>query len=150
MLEEFGLDSTLELLCHEFGLSRPGLKVEHRITGEVGDLPMLVCVSLVRILQEALNNAAKYAAATRIEVTAEFAAEKVVLRVQDNGAGFDTRQLGRRRGLGLSTMRERAERTGGVCKISSKPGSGTTVTASWSRDKARAAAEIAPETPPGY
>lgn len=150
MLEEFGLDSTLELLCHEFGLSRPGLKVEHRITGEVGDLPMLVCVSLVRILQEALNNAAKYAAATRIEVTAEFAAARVVLRVQDNGAGFDARQLGRRRGLGLSTMRERAERTGGVCKISSKPGSGTTVTASWSRDKARAAAEIAPETPPGY
>jgi len=150
MLEEFGLDSTLELLCHEFGLSRPGLTVEHRITGEVGDLPMLVCVSVVRILQEALNNAAKHAAATHIEVHAEFAAGKVVLRVQDNGAGFDARQVGRRRGLGLSTMRERAERTGGACKIVSKLGSGTTVTATWSREKARAAAEIAPETPPGY
>ena len=150
MLEEFGLDSTLELLCHEFGLSRPGLVVEHRITGAVNDLPMLVCVSVVRILQEALNNAAKHAGATHIEVTADFAADKVVLRVQDNGAGFDARQLGRRRGLGLSTMRERAERTGGACKIVSKPGSGTTVTATWTREKARAAAEIAPETPPGY
>jgi signal transduction histidine kinase len=150
MLEEFGLDSTLELLCHEFGLSRPGLTVEHRITGEVGDLPMLVSVSVVRILQEALNNVAKHAAATHIEVTAEFSPGKVVLRVQDNGIGFDLRPLGRRRGLGLSTMRERTERTGGVCKIVSKPGSGTTVTATWSREKARAAAEITPETPPGY
>lgn len=150
MLEEFGLDATLELLCHEFGLSRPGLVVDHRIVGDVGDLPMLVCVSLVRILQEALNNAAKHAAATRIEVKAEFLEEKVVLRVRDNGAGFEARQVGRRRGLGLSTMRERAERTGGSCKISSKPGSGTTVAATWTREKCRAVAETAPDTPAGY
>lgn len=150
MLEEFGLDATLELLCHEFGLSRPGLVVDHRIVGDVGDLPMLVCVSVVRILQEALNNAAKHAAATRIEVVAEFLEEKVVLRVRDNGAGFEARQVGRRRGLGLSTMRERAERTGGSCKISSKPGSGTTVTAIWTREKCRAVAETAPDTPAGY
>lgn len=150
MLEEFGLDATLELLCHEFGLSRPGLVVDHRIVGDVGDLPMLVCVSVVRILQEALNNAAKHAAATRIDVVAEFLEEKVVLRVRDNGAGFEARQVGRRRGLGLSTMRERAERTGGSCKISSKPGSGTTVAAIWTREKCRAVAETAPDTPAGY
>lgn len=152
MLEEFGLDSTLELLCHEFELSRPGLTVEPRVVGEVGDLPMLVCVSVVRILQEALNNAAKHAVATRIEVTAEFNAERVLLRVKDNGAGFDARQVtrSRGRGFGLSTMRERAERTGGACKIASKPGVGTTVTATWTREKIREVAETAPETRPGY
>lgn len=150
MLEEFGLDATLELLCHEFELSRPGLAVQHRITGDVGKLPMLVCVSVVRILQEALNNAAKHAVATRIEVTAEFTDERVLVRVKDNGAGFEARQAGRRRGLGLSTMRERAERTGGACKISSKPGLGTTVTATWTREKIREVAETTPETPAGY
>ena len=150
MLEEFGLDATLELLCHEFGLSRPGLVVDHRISGEVGELPMLVCVSMVRILQEALNNAAKHASATRIEVVATFEENSVMLRVTDNGAGFDARLFSRKRGFGLSTMRERAERTGGTCKINSKPGSGTVVTATWTREKIRAVAETAPETPAGY
>ena len=150
MLAEFGLDATLQLLCNEFGLSRPGLTVEHRIQGQVGDLPMLACVSVVRILQEALNNAAKHAGATHILVVADFASAKVVLQVKDDGVGFDLKQAGRRHGFGLSTMRERAERTGGACKIVSKPGAGTTVTATWARDKARAVAQMAPETPPGY
>ena len=150
MLEEFGLDATLELLCNEFGLSRPGLQMEHRIEGAPGALPMLVCVSVVRILQEALNNAAKHSGATRREVTAEFSARRVLLRVHDNGAGFVVRQTSRRRGLGLSTMRERAERTGGSCKVTSVPGEGTTVLASWSRAKIRAVADTMPEVPVGY
>jgi len=74
----------------------------------------------------------------------------VVLQVKDDGVGFDLKQTGRRHGFGLSTMRERAERTGGTCKIVSKPDAGTTVTATWARDKARAVALMAPETPPGY
>jgi signal transduction histidine kinase len=150
MLEEFGLAATLELLCNEFGLSRPGLQMEHRIEGVPGKLPMLVCVSVVRILQEALNNASKHSGAARVAVTVEFSARRVLLRVQDNGAGFALRQTSRRRGLGLSTMRERAERTGGSCKVTSVPGTGTTVLASWSRAKIRAVADTMPEVPVGY
>ena len=74
----------------------------------------------------------------------------MLLRVHDNGAGFVVRQTSRRRGLGLSTMRERAERTGGSCKVTSVPGEGTTVLASWSRAKIRAVADTMPEVPVGY
>ena len=150
MLEEFGLDITLELLCHEFGLSRPGLAVQHHISGELGDLPMLVCVSIVRILQEALNNAAKHAGASRIDVTARFGTERVLLRVEDNGAGFDPKQMRSKGGHGLSTMRERAELSGGSCKVSSRSGAGTTIQVTWARQRIRELAETAPEMRPGY
>lgn len=150
MLEEFGLDTTLELLCNEFGLSRPGLTVRHHVSGELGELPMLVCVSIVRILQESLNNAAKHSEARHIEVTAEFTPQQVRLRVRDDGVGFAPRLMRGKRGLGLSTMRERAERTGGTCKLVSRPGKGTTITATWPRERIRELAETAPETRPGF
>lgn len=150
MLEEFGLDTTLELLCNEFGLSRPGLVVRHRISGELGELPMLVCVSIVRILQESLNNAAKHSGATHIDVTAEFTPERVLLRVTDDGIGFEPRKMRGKRGLGLSTMRERIERSGGTCKLVSRPGKGTQITATWRRTRLRELSETAPETRPAY
>lgn len=146
MLEEFGIGATLELLCHEFQVSRPGVQVTVDLSGEADDLPTLVCVSMVRILQEALNNAAKHAEATRIHVQAEFTRQRVRMKVVDDGVGFALKSLPpRERGLGLSTMRERAERSGGVCRISSQPDKGTEITVTWKRSKLREVAETTPQ-----
>ena len=86
--------------------------------------------NLYRITQEALNNAAKYAQATRINVILEQRKENLILIVEDNGIGFDasaTNADTKRKGFGLVGMRERASLIGGTLEIESVPGEGTTI-----------------------
>jgi signal transduction histidine kinase len=86
--------------------------------------------TLFRIVQEALINCAKHARATEINVELTNCTEKAVLTIADNGAGFDPGALGqseRRPGLGLLTMRERAEFAGGTLSLESQPGKGTRI-----------------------
>ena len=84
--------------------------------------------ALLRIAQEALQNALRHAGASRVAVRLRADAARVVLEVSDDGAGFDPAapELRSRR-LGLSSMEERARRLGGVLEIRSAPGEGTTV-----------------------
>jgi signal transduction histidine kinase len=86
--------------------------------------------NLYRITQEALNNAAKYARATRINVILEKRKENLILIVEDNGIGFDPAAAAadtKRQGFGLVGMRERASLVGGTLEIESVPGEGTTI-----------------------
>jgi signal transduction histidine kinase len=76
--------------------------------------------------QEALNNVLKHAHARRVQVRLDLAADRVVLEVADDGAGFDPSVRGGG-GFGLPGMRERAERLGGRLQIDSSPGAGTRV-----------------------
>jgi signal transduction histidine kinase/putative methionine-R-sulfoxide reductase with GAF domain len=82
--------------------------------------------ALLRIAQEALSNAVKYARATHIEIRLTTDVEAVHLAVRDNGQGIvaEKKRVG---GLGLNTMRERAEARGGTLSIASEPGEGTAV-----------------------
>jgi signal transduction histidine kinase len=90
-------------------------------------LPAEIETVLYRIAQEALNNVAKHARASAVEVLLERDADKVLLRVQDNGAGFDmTAALGAK-SLGLLSMRERAALVSGTVVIESRPELGTVV-----------------------
>ncbi len=84
---------------------------------------------IFRILQEALSNARKHAAADQVEISFGMQDGKVRMRVQDNGKGFDPRQAsGAGNGhFGLLFMRERAESLGGSLQIHSAPGEGTCV-----------------------
>ena len=82
---------------------------------------------LYRIAQEALNNALKHAAATSVTVYLRTKDNLVEMEVVDNGIGFDLDAINSARGLGLTSMRERAEQSGGSLRILSKPGEGTTV-----------------------
>jgi signal transduction histidine kinase len=83
--------------------------------------------TLYRIAQEALNNAAKYSRARRIEVILERRADAVRLVIEDDGIGFDAGGDANGRGFGLIGMRERAALVGGSLEIESAPGQGTTV-----------------------
>jgi signal transduction histidine kinase len=81
-----------------------------------------------RIAQEALHNALRHAAPTRIDVTLRSSAGTVELSIVDDGKGFDARaaeMAGRR--LGLVSMRERARAVGGRIELDSSAGRGTTV-----------------------
>jgi signal transduction histidine kinase len=87
---------------------------------------------LYLICREALSNSIRHSAAPRVDVHAVAATDELVITVADNGAGFDPRLLEMRsdlteHGIGLHTMRERAESLGAVCEIRSQPGQGTCV-----------------------
>jgi signal transduction histidine kinase len=92
------------------------------------DLPLSVKEAVYRIAQEALNNVVKHSRATEVTVSLSTADGNVVLRVEDNGAGFDPG--GEFPGhLGLKSMRERAENVGGRLEVRSRAGAGTQVIA---------------------
>jgi signal transduction histidine kinase len=90
--------------------------VEHRVSGELRE-------ALVRIVQESVSNAGRHGRATHVRISM---GADGVLRIADNGAGFDPGDAGDGR-FGLVSMRERAERLGARFSIESEPGRGTRV-----------------------
>jgi two-component system nitrate/nitrite sensor histidine kinase NarX len=108
---------------------RVNVPVSMSIAGE-GVLPADVQIALYRLCQEALNNIAKHARASRVTIQLRYRAERVELRIQDDGRGFDPEQSPSGHS-GLSMMRERAEAIGAQLSITSAPGRGATVTIHW-------------------
>jgi signal transduction histidine kinase len=92
-------------------------------------LPPALEDALYRVGQEALSNSLKHAKASRVDVWLRSRHGRVELVVQDDGCGFSPEQVreGGGGGMGLITMRERAERVGGRLTVTSSPGEGTTI-----------------------
>lgn len=93
---------------------------------------------VLRIIQEALTNAAKHSRASRVEVIFSLVGEHVQVMISDDGVGFDTALQANTRkegvgSFGLGIMRERAEQAGGTLEVRSAPGRGTWVIASLPR-----------------
>jgi signal transduction histidine kinase len=103
----------------------PNLRVE----GVRRRLPPVVENNLLRIGQEAITNASKYAKPTRIDVTLTFEGRVVRLTVEDDGVGFvmGSQPSENRRNFGLVGIKERTELLGGTAEIISVPGQGTRV-----------------------
>jgi PAS domain S-box-containing protein len=107
--------------------ARYGITVDEFISAEP-EASLAVKEALFRIAQEALNNTAKHARASHVELHLNLVGETLVAEVRDDGAGFepDAQFPGH---LGLQSMRERAFRLGGRVEITSSTGQGTTVRA---------------------
>ncbi len=125
-LEADGLVATIGKDLEVLGRAH-GLKAGLRVQG-TPELDSTVEVELYRIVQEALNNALRHAQADTVEVDVDARDGLVTIIVRDDGVGFDpgARAIRERR-LGLTSMRERAERLGGTFRVESSPGAGTTV-----------------------
>ncbi len=92
-----------------------------------GSIPVEISLAVYRIVQEALTNICKYAAATEVTIQLETRANILHLIIQDNGQGFDLNQ--NTTGFGLRGMRERTLALGGRFELDSAPGSGCRITA---------------------
>ena len=130
LLDEYGLGAALGWYAEEFS-RRTGIAVVLRDGKDAAaNLRREAAVALFRIAQEALNNVAKHAGAKQVRVELACEAEEIVLRVADDGAGFDPAAAARGKRWGMKTMRERAEAAGGRLEVDSAPGEGTIVRAS--------------------
>jgi signal transduction histidine kinase len=113
-----------------------GVPAEITTTGTARPLHPEIEVTLLRTAQEALANAAKHAAASRVGLTLSYMEDVVTLDVRDDGVGFDPLPDGEpirataRGGFGLTAMRQRVDRLAGTLEIESEPGAGTAISAS--------------------
>jgi signal transduction histidine kinase len=105
--------------------SGSGLNVQVFLEGPTRHLPHEVEKTLLRISQEALTNVLKHARASDVEVQLVVDAREACLSVKDNGCGFRTGTSAG--GLGLASMKDRAQAVGGTWEIHTEPGRGTEV-----------------------
>ncbi|WP_043633455.1 sensor histidine kinase [Desulfovibrio sp. TomC] len=135
-LEHLGLDLALRRLGQEMEQAC-GIAVSYLGVGLDGlDVNADVAINIYRIAQEALGNARKHAGASHIDMRLIESYPKLILRIHDNGCGFDPGRDdrdcpvdARRPRMGLVNMRERAGLLGGSLRIVASPGHGTTVVA---------------------
>jgi signal transduction histidine kinase len=126
VVEQVGLPRALQSLCNDGPLLQ-GLTVEFRSSELPADLPADSAVALYRIAQEALRNAAYHSRSKRARVELVAEANRVRLRVQDWGCGFDVAGAKRKGGLGLISMQDRAQSLEGTLAITSRAGQGTEI-----------------------
>jgi len=124
-LDYLGFPRAMSSWCKEFG-ERQKVEIEFK-NGDVPKLPQEISLCLLRVLQEAVHNAAKHGGGGRIAVQLEEKSGEIHLLVSDAGRGFDIGAAMQGRGLGLTSMQERVRLIGGTIVIESKPMGGTTI-----------------------
>jgi signal transduction histidine kinase len=128
-LDDVGLTAALETIVRDWSATN-GIDAEFHGSPEAARLAAESESHLYRIVQEALNNVSKHAAATHVSVLLEQHDSEVRLIIEDDGRGFDPERAAAaltHRGLGLTSMQERAALIGGHVEFESAPGQGTTV-----------------------
>ena len=128
-LDDVGLSAALETIVRDWSAAN-GVDAEFHGSPEAARLAGESESHLYRIVQEALNNVSKHAAATHVSVLLEHQDREVRVIIEDDGRGFDAEQAAAgltHRGLGLTSMQERAALIGGHVEFESAPGRGTTV-----------------------
>ena len=133
MLEDIGIEATINWFCREFQKVYSTIQIEKKIGVEEGEIRQSLKITLYRIIQEAFNNIAKHSKGDRAALSLERDHNGILLTIKDNGLGFDLGEARKkfRKGMGLSSMKERAELSGGSFAIESAKGQGTTIRASW-------------------
>lgn len=124
-LSNLGLTAAIEILTREFA-GHAGFDVQVNV--EPVTLPDTTQLTIYRMVQESLNNCAKYSGAQHVLVTVHNYPTHVAIQIRDDGAGFDVTGI-RRNSHGLLGMRHRVEAAGGRLTITSTPGKGTLVSA---------------------
>jgi PAS domain S-box-containing protein len=135
ILDDLGILATISWFCREYEATYPGIQVGKQIDIREDEVPEPLKMVIYRILQEGLTNIAKHSRASLVHLSFRKTDGRIELSIQDNGQGFDFQEgistESARRGLGLGSMRERTEHSGGSFAIESAKGEGTVLRAIW-------------------
>lgn len=126
VLDDYGLVKAIEWYTEVFE-KQTGISTNISISGPQVRVRGQAAIHCYRIVQEALNNAAKHSGAKLAEVEMVFSATALVINIRDFGRGMPPNKKNEKPGLGLIAMQERAELVGGKLTLSSIVNSGTTV-----------------------
>ncbi len=134
-LDDLGILATFSWFFRRFQSIYSGIRIKSKFKIDEKEIPDPLKIVIFRIVQEALNNVAKHARAELVELSLRKIGPLIELAVRDNGRGFNLKSPSHKEslsnGLGLSSMKERTEISGGQFEIQSFPGKGTMVRASW-------------------
>ena len=135
ILDDLGVLPAIRSLVRQFSEVRPHVQFDQTFTVEEAEIPEPVKIVIYRVCQEALNNISKHSEATKVDLSLVKNKQAVVLFIRDNGRGFDLSELFSEQksmaGLGLESMKERVELSGGSFTVLSNKTKGTTIKAAW-------------------
>lgn len=133
VLEDLGIILTLRWFAEEYNKIYTQLNIEFDIDVKEVDIPDENKHIIYRIVQESMNNIAKHSDATNIYVSLTKFEAGIMLRIKDDGSGFDLNKIkqAEKSGLGLKTMEERAVSSGAQFTMKSTALSGTVVQVLW-------------------
>jgi PAS domain S-box-containing protein len=134
-LDDLGILATLGWFCREYQKIYSHIRIEKEIGLQENEVSIPLRAVIYRMTQEALNNIAKHSKADLIRLSLKKKESTIEWIVKDNGMGFNLEEIlssdRTRRGLGLNSMRERAQLSGGTFEIETAPGAGTVIRANW-------------------
>ncbi len=134
-LDDLGILATISWFTREFEKTYGHIRVESRIGITEEEVPDMLKTVIFRVLQEATNNIARHSRGDLVSIALRKKEDKLQFSVRDNGHGFDVQEkLSAKHesgSLGLDSMRERVEISGGKFTIESTPGKGTIIQAEW-------------------
>ncbi|MGE5123861.1 MAG: sensor histidine kinase [Acidobacteriaceae bacterium] len=130
-LDDLGLLAAIRWYVNDIS-NRFGININLTNHGGRPQLSSDIRAVVFRIAQEAINNVVRHANASQLDIQLDYAEDEIYLRVEDNGQGFDTdtvlkKKPGQPTAWGLLGMVERASLVGGTCNILSHPGKGTLI-----------------------
>jgi len=135
LLDDLGIIATLKWFSREFGKIYSTLQIVHDFQIEEEEIPSPLKIVLYRITQEAFNNIAKHSQADLVRLSLRKVESRMELIIEDNGIGFDPNLSFSpetfKKGLGLNSMRERTELSGGTFILESTLRKGTIIRAIW-------------------
>ena len=126
ILDDLGILATISWFCREYETTHSNIQIEKKIDLQEHEIPEPLKMAIYRIMQEGMTNITRHSGASLVLLSFRKRDSRIELVVQDNGRGFDLQEAhsseDSRRGLGLVSMRERAEHSGGSFSIESAKG----------------------------
>jgi len=129
ILDDLGILATIRWFCREFATIYSNIRLEKSLEIQETHVPESLKIVLYRVLQEALNNIAKHSQTQFAKISLRQKNGKIELIVEDKGKGFSPGSV--RTGVGLASMKERVELSGGAFTLQTSRGQGTKIRATW-------------------
>jgi signal transduction histidine kinase len=140
-LGDLGILATISWACREFQKANSGIQIAEQIDIQENEIPGFLKIIIYKILGEALSNIANHSNSDLVHLSFQKKNGRIELTIQDNGKGFNVGEvLNKESGeeaLGLSSLRDRVELSGGSFSIESSKGRGTVIRALWPIEQPR-------------